>query len=203
MNDDVTVWIQEYVEGDEAAAQKLWEKYFHKLVRLARNKLDARSRRVADEEDIALSAMKSFFRGAEQGRFPQLDDRDDLWKVLVTITLRKGFAQIRRETRQKRGGGKTRGESVFEAAGADDLRRGIEAAFGDDPTPETAALLAEACEQKLAALDDEMLRQIALLKMEGYTNDEIANQLGCVTRTVERKLERIRRKWSEELPGRD
>ncbi len=74
----ITVWLQRLQEGDEVAAQRLWEEYFRRLVGLARKRLVGLPRRAADEEDVALSAFDSFCRGAEQGRFPRLDDRDEL-----------------------------------------------------------------------------------------------------------------------------
>jgi DNA-directed RNA polymerase specialized sigma24 family protein len=65
----------------------------------------------------------------------------------------------------------------------------------DGPTPAEAALLNEALEQRFQRLNDPGLRQIALWKLEGYTNQEIAGKLECTLRTVERKLERIRAYW--------
>lgn len=195
-HDEITAWIAKVHTGDERAAQAIWETYFAELVTLARKKISTMPRRVADEEDIALSAMNSFFRGAKAGRFPQLADRHDLWRLLVTITARKSVALQRKHYRQKRGGGKVRGESVFLSPG-DSQDGGIGRALGDSPTPQLVAQMVESCEQLLEQLGDDILRAIALKKMEGYTNDEIAEQLGCTTRTVERKLERIRGKWSE------
>ena len=107
----VTRWLHELVAGDQAAAQELWNRYFQRLVGLARSKLRGAPRRAADEEDVALSAFDSFCRGAEQGRFPRLDDRDNLWRLLVVITERKACDLVQHEHRQKRGGGEVRGES--------------------------------------------------------------------------------------------
>src|SRR5919198_391675 len=101
----VTRWLGPLLAGDPAAAQQLWERYFRRLVGLARTKLRGAPRRAADEEDVALSAFDSFCRHAERGRFPQLDDRHDLWRLLVTITARKALYLIRDEHRLKRGGG--------------------------------------------------------------------------------------------------
>jgi DNA-directed RNA polymerase specialized sigma24 family protein len=109
----VTHWVRELQAGNHLAAEKLWQGYFHRLVGLARAKLKNRPRRVADEEDVALSAFHSFCRGAEQGRFPQLSDRDDLWQLLVVITARKAADLVQQECRQKRGGGKVRGDSAL------------------------------------------------------------------------------------------
>ena len=87
----VTAWIEQLKAGDAAAAAPLWQGYFRRLVGLARQKLGAAPRGVADEEDVALSAFDSFCRAAAQGRFPRLDDRDDLWQLLVMITTRKAI----------------------------------------------------------------------------------------------------------------
>src|SRR5262245_60587 len=103
----VTQWIDRLKAGDPDAAQKLWERYFRRLVGLARKKLRSAPRRAADEEDVALSAFDSFCRNAEQGRFPQLLDRDSLWRLLVVFTARKSAHLRRDEGRQKRGGGLT------------------------------------------------------------------------------------------------
>ncbi|HKM54774.1 MAG TPA: ECF-type sigma factor [Isosphaeraceae bacterium] len=103
----VTHWLGALKAGDLAAAQPLWERYFQRLVRLARQKLRAghRSGADADAEDAALSVFDSFCDGAARGRFPQLVDRDDLWRLLVTITTCKVADHARRHGRQKRGGG--------------------------------------------------------------------------------------------------
>ncbi len=185
-------------DGDHTLAQEqLWQRYFERLVGLARKKLRNAPQRVEDEEDVVLAALESFFRGARAGRFPELRDRTNLWPLLVTITARKALNQLKRQHAQKRGGGAVRGESVFISGGDNDAWSGIESVVQDQPTPEFAAEVAEQCEQMLTALGDETLRRIALLKLEGYTNQEIADQLGITTRTVERKLQLIRQTWSE------
>ncbi len=124
---------------------------------------------MAGPEDVALSAFKSFCRGAEQGRFPQLGDRDDLWRLLVTLTARKALQLTRRERRQKRGG-VVRGESG--ASGPGDAA--VEQVLGREPTPAFAAQMAEECERLLGRLGNAELRSIALWKMEGDTTLEIA-----------------------------
>src|SRR6185369_9252315 len=109
----VTQWINQLKAGDPDAAQKLWERYFRRLVSLARKKLRAAPRRAADEEDVALSAFGSFCRGAEQDRFPQLHDRLDLWQLLVLLTARKAVDLAQHERRQKRGGGAVLDEAAL------------------------------------------------------------------------------------------
>ncbi len=196
--DELTQWISKLSDGDERAAEVIWEQYFQKLVTYARRKLDGMPRRAVDEEDVALSAMHSFCRGMQGGRFEKVDDREDLWKLLVTITARKACAKRRHHHAQKRGGGQVRGESVFVRVDDEGRDGGIAQFLGREPTPEVALMVTENCEQLLAALGDEKLRQVALYKLEGFSNEEIAEKLGCVRRSVERKLERIREKWSQE-----
>ena len=198
MDDDVTQWIRQLAEGDELAAQKIWDRYCEQLVRLARKRLGDSPRRVADEEDAALSALHSFFRGSAAGRFPQLGDRHDLWRLLVTITTRKVLAQKRHERRKKRGGGAVRGESAFAAGDSSGRGGGIEQILGKEPTPGFLAQVTDQYERLLDRLPDESLRKITLYRLEGYSSREIAQELDCAPRTVERKLERIREIWQRE-----
>jgi DNA-directed RNA polymerase specialized sigma24 family protein len=110
----VTRWLGALKAGDPDAAQRLWERYFADLVRLARARLRRAPRAAEDEEDVALSAFDSFCTAATQRRFPRLDDRDDLWRVLVTLTERKAADLRRRRRRQKRGGGRVAPEADLE-----------------------------------------------------------------------------------------
>jgi len=198
MDDDTAQWIVRLCQGEELAAQKIWERYYHRLVRLARKWLGDTPRRMADEEDVALSAFHSFCQAAAAGRFPRLNDRQDLWKLLVTITARKATRQIKQMDRKKRGGGAVRGESVFARVDDSVPDFGIDQFMGNEPTPEFAALLAEQCERLLDTLEDESLRKIALYKLEGYSNEEVSREMDCSLRTVKRRLARIRTEWQDE-----
>jgi len=201
MVEHVTQWIAQLGRGDPAAAELLWERYFSQLVRLAGLELGAMPRRAADEEDIALSAMHSFCRGLAQQRFPELQNDENLWKLLVTITARKAYAERRRHYTLKRGGGHVRGESVFARMDPEQSQAdGIGAVLGREPTPELACMVADDCRRLLDRLRDPTLRQVATLTLEGYGTADIARQLGCLQRTVERKLNAIREIWSQEAP---
>jgi DNA-directed RNA polymerase specialized sigma24 family protein len=192
----VTAWFDQLRTGDHDAAQQLCQRYFQRLVDLARKKLRGAPRGMADEEDVALSAFDSFCRGAEQGRFPQLHDRDDLWHLLLVITERKAIDLVKYEKSQKRGKGLVRheGSMAGDSSGT--------SAFGQLPAPEpTPALVAQfvdECRRLLDALVDETLRAVALAKMESYTNKEIAERLNCSVPTIERKLRRVRQIWRKE-----
>jgi RNA polymerase sigma factor (sigma-70 family) len=188
----VTRWIAALKQGDQSAARGLWEAYFRRLVGLARARLHDAPRRIADQEDVALSAFDSFCRGARMGRFPRLDDRHDLWQILVLITVRKAINLRNYEARRSRGMGRIQSLT-------DLTPDALLAIGGDEPTPELAAQLAEEFRRLIEQLGDSTLESVATLKLEGYTNAQIAARLGCVISTVERKLARIRGKWAGEM----
>jgi DNA-directed RNA polymerase specialized sigma24 family protein len=192
--DSVTHWVRLLEEGDARAARKLWERYFEQLVRLAHKRLRGLFRAASSAEDVALSAFDSFCRGAGQGQFPRLRDRNDLWQVLVLLTARKAVDVVEYEHRQKR---RRPAAGPQAAAEAPDL----EQILGREPSPEFAAQVAEECQALLRRLGDPELQAVAVWKMEGYTHEEIAAKLGCVPRTVERKLRVIRSLWSQEPPS--
>jgi DNA-directed RNA polymerase specialized sigma24 family protein len=194
----ITQWIGDLRDGRPSAAAGLWQRYYHRLVGLARKKLRDAPRRMADEEDVVLQAFHSFCRGAEDGRFPRLEDRDDLWQILVMLTARKAADQLKQQFRAKRGGGQVRGDSVFIDRFDSKERAGIDQVVGSEPTPEFAVRVADECRRLLETLGDDTLCDVAVAKMEGYTNDEIAQRLGVQTRTIERKLRLIRELWSQE-----
>jgi DNA-directed RNA polymerase specialized sigma24 family protein len=187
----VTRWLGPIQSGDAAAAQELWDRYFQRLVGLARSLLRGSARRAADEEDVALSVFDSFCRNVQRGRFPQLGDREDLWRLLVVLTARRAGRLRRDEGRLKRGGGR----QALPAGSGDAC---LEDLLSREPTPEFAAEVAEACQRLLASLGDAQLEEVARCKMEGYTTEEIAQRLKCAPRSVKRKVQLIRKLWEKE-----
>jgi DNA-directed RNA polymerase specialized sigma24 family protein len=178
----ISHWLDRVREGDPRGAHELWERYYAHMVRLARARLGGVPA-VDDAEDVALSAFASFCRRAGDGQFPVLADRDDLWRLLVVITARKAGRVLRGVARQKRGGDRDR-----EAVEPDEL-------IGATDEPGFVAQCAEECRTLLARLGDPELARLAVRKMEGFTNDELAAEFECAPRTVERKLQLIRRIW--------
>lgn len=189
----VTALLERLKVGDHDAVRLLWQRYYPRLVALARMKLQATPRRAADEEDAALSAFNSFCNRAERGQLPDLKDRDGLWALLVVLTARKAADLVKHQQRQKRGGGRVQGDSALQPAAGDSGPGGFDELEGSEPTPEEAALLAEEVEDLLDRLRDPALRQLAVWKLEGYTNAEIAQRQGCSLPTIERRLALIRR----------
>jgi DNA-directed RNA polymerase specialized sigma24 family protein len=194
-DDSFDSWIEKIREGDEKAARDVWERFFPRLVRLARVKMQGAPLRVADEEDVALSAMKSFFRAAREGRFDSLD-KQGLWYLLATITARKAIRHRTHFTALKRGGGAVQGHLAMGMG--TDSEATPDAFAGNEHTPEFLTAMHEELDRLLGQLRDDTLRRIAIWKMEGYSNDEIADQLSISNRSVERKLRLIRDRWSQE-----
>jgi RNA polymerase sigma factor (sigma-70 family) len=200
----VTHWIGELKrDGDAVAQHLLWERYFEQLVRVARKKLGTAPRAVADEEDAAACAFRSFFEGVRRDRFPDLADRDDLWGLLIKIAKRKASKQIRYITTQGRDAKKVVGQATLDAAqdgrGLDQFHdaqqvRGGEA-VGVVPSPEKVAITIEKTRRYLDALRDPTLRRVAEMHLQGFTAKEIAKDLGCSRETVQRKLKLIRGGW--------
>jgi DNA-directed RNA polymerase specialized sigma24 family protein len=187
--------LMRQLKNDESdATRQIWDRFIDRLISEARKRLNSLPRRAADEEDVALAAFEAFFRGVKEQRFHRLDSRDDLWQVLAMLAERKAIAVLRRELADKRGGGLNRGESVFEKLLFDSTTAvGIDQVA--DPDPNAVEGFTQEVREMLEGLDDHLLHQIAVRKLEGFTNQEIAGQLGIALRAVERKLQLIRQKW--------
>jgi DNA-directed RNA polymerase specialized sigma24 family protein len=195
----VSQWMTELKKGSADAAQRLWERYAGQLVELAQRRLKDVPKLVADEEDIAASVFHSLCRGAAAGRFQKIESRDDLWWLLLAITKQKVADHVRRETAQKRGGGRTQSESCLNGGFDDSTAFGLDRLMSADPTPEFVVMLQEQNERLLGLLRDDHLRKIAIFRIEGFTIPEIADGLRVSTRSVERKLQLIRGVWAKEL----
>lgn len=182
----ITRCLIAYRAGDRDAAQFLWDRYYTRLMRLARARLQTTDGLVDDEEDIAVCVFKSFCRVLEAGGFPELNDRDSLWRLLVRITLNKVISAHRFRTSQKRLPPKN-----------DDRQSAtrVEELVDRSPSSELLVQASETLDQLLKSLPDGRLREIAIYRLEGFGNQEIADRLKCSERSVERKLSRIRSEW--------
>lgn len=187
----VTDWLAALREGDRDAAQPLWDRYYSQLVRIARAKLRELSVPLADEEDIALVAFDSFFRGIEANRFPDVCDRENFWHLLLFIAGRKAASAVRFETSQRR--------NRARVTSASDSFSDFDELSSDELSPETAYATAESLRELLDELADRQLKEIAILRMEGHTPAEIAARFGCSDSTIKRKLRRIRETWSHHI----
>jgi DNA-directed RNA polymerase specialized sigma24 family protein len=192
----VSAWIEDLKDGDPRAAAQLWNRFHFPLLNIARRRLQGTSRRVTDEEDLVATAFASFFHRASTGQFPHLAGRAQLWALLVAITDRKAVNSLRRHLSAKRGGGKVRGDSNVDAAVPGGSAGPLARIECGDPSPEILAFVTELIDR----LDDN-LRQIVSLKLDGFTNEEIARRLNRSLATVERRLRLLRDEWARELLG--
>ncbi|MEQ9411387.1 MAG: ECF-type sigma factor [Fuerstiella sp.] len=190
--DEITELLQRVCQGrDEQATHKLWQAYYHRLQEVARRRLKDFPCRVADEEDVAQSAMNSFFKAAENRRLSPVQNREDLWKLLLTITIRKVNRHKERAMAQKRGADLAAGESGFARGNGNDPIN--LAGVPDDRFVDTLML---ECQELIETLPGTSLPQIALLRMEGHSVEEIAQLQNVAVSTIKRKLARIRTIWS-------
>ena len=198
-SNNVSHWIEQIKHGDSSAANRLWKLYFDRLVRAVRRRLYGQNRAISDEEDIVLSVFDSFYAAAEQGRFPDLSDRDDLWRLLLTMSARKVIDKRRHDQRQRRGG-----DIKVHSMNTGESPSGIMDAIGQEPSPEMVLMMQESVEQLFSHLGVGQLQDLAGAKLEGYSNAEIAERFGCSERTIERRLHLIREKLQQELiPNHD
>jgi DNA-directed RNA polymerase specialized sigma24 family protein len=184
----VSHWLSLLKAGDHVAAQPLWQHYFERLVRLVRARIPISS--PLDHEGVAASAFESFWLAAAKGSFPQLNDRHDLWRILITKVAHKIADGLERANAQKRGGGTNRMDPIV-----------LENVIGQEPSPEMVVMITEEFQQLLSRLTNDQYRQIAVWKMEGYTNEEISDRLGCALRTVTNRLDVIRKTFTTERPS--
>jgi len=189
-DDSVTHFFHQLCVGDPTGAEQLWRRYSPRLLGLARKTLGGRGQAGFGPDDVVQSAFVSFWKRAADGQFARDMDRDDLWNLLGVITVRKARKKIRHARAQKRGGGTVVTESALNDGDTGSFELGGQ--LGQLPTGD----LDQTCEDLLSNLEDEP-RSIVLLKLMGYTNREISQELNCSERKVERKLRLIRRVWHE------
>ncbi len=194
---DLQQFLVAIANEDDQAISQFWDAHFDRLAALARQKMSRSVSRIADGEDIALSVLNSFFTGVTQQRFRNLDSKNKIWNLLSSMVLFRVAKRYRHEKAQKRGGGQVRGESVFvNDADRNPGLANVAHSVSRSSSPLLDVEFLDTCERFFDALPDEKTRNVARLMLEGYTMDDVAEELGCVRRTVERKLQQIREIWS-------
>lgn len=185
----VSLFFCQLQGGDHDAAREVFHRFFPRLMGLAR-RIFAGKRLPADADDAVQDAFWNFLQRVERGEYEQGLNRDDLWRMLSTLTVQTASKLRAREATLKRGGGRV----VLEAdLASSDGPQPLDRLFGAISTAQCDAICAELIEQ----LDPE-LRQIALLRLAGYQNTEIRDLIGCSLRSVERRLHWIRAIWAEQ-----
>lgn len=190
----VTSWLRAIEKGDHDAARHLWDRFSPELHQVAKRRMRRlRNRDIVDEEDIVLNAFASFCLSAREGKYQSVENRSELLGLLIVITLRKAGQRVQHATAAKRGQGQLADQDARkQAAGS-----GLQLLASDSPNPEEKLLLAEEAEALLDKLPSEELRSVAIMRLSGHTNDEIADALGYTRRTIQRMLSVIRGHWEE------
>lgn len=183
----VTKWIVHLEDGDEEAARVIWDKFFSRASALAKRKLANATQNAVDNEDVALSAMNALCRGMQERRFKKVENRDDLWQILAMLTSRKAI-----DVKRKAGRRKEVGEAALQ--NPERSQRGIENVADASHEGEFMDNLSLVADEMISLLDPK-LKPIALWKLEGYTNREIAEKLDRSIATIERYLKMIRLRW--------
>lgn len=191
----VSDWLNRLACQDASAERELFDRYFFKLVEFARQRGWSAPGGIEDEEDLALIAMNSFFRRASQGQFPELSQHHELWSLLVTIVIRKAINRHKKDSAVKRGGG--RAQWRLPSVDDDEPYWPQIEAVANSPGPELLAELNDQLQRAFSVLNSDVLKKVASLRLEGFTNQEIAAHLAVAERTVRRKLDLIRREWAE------
>jgi RNA polymerase sigma factor (sigma-70 family) len=191
----ITAYIYRLKEDDPEAATRIWQVYFERLIPLARRKLRSLPNPTVDEDDVIVSVFDRLFRAAKDGRFAKLEDRTDLWKILLMLLDRKITDQYRRDAAVKRGGGKVRLAGDLPKLRLEE----VEQLVSRDPDPGYIAEFNDHVRKAIRQLGEGKNREVALLRLEGNSNKEIASRLGISLSSVERKLRVIREVWEQKL----
>lgn len=189
----VTDWLRAMEGGNDDAARQLWERYSGQMHDVARRRMRRLKRSdIVDEEDIVVSAFASLCLAARRGQLAGVKDRNELWALMVVATLRK--VGQRKEYTQA---AKRDPELVLDQIERrDELGSGMQRLACDAPSPSSVVIRAERVEELLSKLNDPDLRAVALLRLAGHTNDQIAAEMGYTRRSIQRMLALIRRSWS-------
>lgn len=175
--------------GCTSALERICDRYYEQLAAVAGRRLQNASGRVIDRHAVANEALYEFFDRAQRGDFADVNNRGGLLPLLIRLTRDRVTDEIRRMTALKRGGGETRGNSIFQS---DHAGTGFDAFPNGFDTVSTRQILMEEVTRVLDMLPDETMRTILILRSEGYKNEEIARELDVSLATVERKRRRIR-----------
>lgn len=189
----VTNWITSVrTQDDPTAVERLWRRCEPTLLKLGRRWTSSQQgRAVYDEHDLAQHAFYALYQGLVVGKFPDVRKRDDLWRLLAVIATRKGHDQSRRLGARKRSGGKV---AQVDQEILDQLP-------DESVSPDVAAAAADECRHLLDRLQDPTLEQVAMLKLTGRTNEEIADETQYSLRSVHRMLKLIREVWMQDAAG--
>lgn len=185
---EVTGWLYDLRAGDDVAAARLWKYLQPRLTELGRRSLQTMKSACYDEDDVAQSAFHALCAAVQNGQYNDLADRSSIWNLAAAIALNKVRTRANYNAALRRGGGMTRMQ----------LNAGPDMP-STDLSSEEQVMMQEECERLISLLHRDEVKAVAMLKIEGYTNEEIATLQGCTRRSVQRRLDIIRSIWSQQL----
>lgn len=194
----VTKWIDALQTGAESPISDVWIRYYARLAELAKAHIANHPSKAVDGEDVASHVLFTVCRRVATGKYPDLKNRNDLWNLLFKITQRKIAGEKRNGLRQKRGSGKVLLATDANRFLADSGNPPV-AAISKEPNIESAIELRDLYRHLIDLLPADKFQQIARMKLEEQTTEEIADRLNISPRTVERKVAIIRKRWAKEL----
>ena len=197
-NDSVCRLIEAIKAGNDDAAEELWQCYFPRLVEIARRRLASQRDPMIDGEDVALSVLDSFIEAARDDRFPELQDREGLWRLLRKMAFRKAIDVIRHNNCGKRKGAYESDLGIVSTESG--MVQPMTHVRGNEPEPDWNVIMKESMQELLAQLNDPQREAIALMKLEGHTNKQIAARIDRSVPNVELKLRIIRKIWKDYRP---
>lgn len=186
----VSDWIVRFREnGNEIAALKLWDRINPRIRELSRRWIQKIGMPVSfDEDDVTVSVFATFCDRLRSGQLPDLNDRDGLWRLVILMTARKANDYAKTALAQKRTNG---------IANPDVGLHAISELRDSQLEPSIEVMMEDQCQVMLKALSDPILESVVLLKLEGYSNVEIAQNLKYSRRTIQRMLEIVKDIWGQ------
>jgi RNA polymerase sigma factor (sigma-70 family) len=196
--ESLSACLPKLLAGDDKTFDLAFQQFFERICLVVKQQFQNNKFRHADEEDIALSVFNALHQAIQNKKYEQLEDTRQLFNLLKTIAKNKAIGLLRAEESLKRGAGRLRGDSVF--AKPDELvGNGWDMVQGAEPAPDYIAALNDSWQNALGQLTAD-LQRIALLKIQGYENLEIAQELGISLSTVERRVAILKTKlqyWNQ------
>jgi RNA polymerase sigma factor (sigma-70 family) len=170
-------------DGDEDAANVLYERYARRVLGLVEAKLGARLRSTTEPEDVVQSVFKSMFRGVQSGNY-DAPPGSTMWNLLAVIAVNK----LRRR-------------AVHQSAQRRDISRlvSIETVEAGDVIDESSVEFLQICVRETLGLLRSLDREIVSLRIQGHAVDEISEITGRSRRTVERCLQKSRKQLASLL----
>ena len=199
-SEQIELYFADLASNRANAINVLNQLFYEKIASIARHKLGQFPRRVIDEYAIANAVLQAFHLRAQKGEYSEVREPSQILLLLSRMAKDRVVDEIRTHSALKRGGGRTRGNSIFSSGRHSQTHGDFDRFQSDQETPSKKEVFAEQMQQLLAKLSDPTCKSVLILRYEGLTNEEIAEHLQVSIATVERKRRRIRQVLESDFP---